>query len=117
MGVTNLRLIVRIKEEYVLIPFADVESLEVTRRPPFAAAWGLVIAMHSGLVVSYAAGPHYIKLLDTMRALMKAAGDGRRAGGPPLAELEHAAELRDRGVLTDDEFLREKARILDRAAG
>ena len=34
------------------------------------------------------------------------------AGGDPYAQLKELAELKDQGVLTEEEFAKEKARIL-----
>lgn len=44
----------------------------------------------------------------------QAAQGGRQAGGDPLALLERLAELRDKGVLSDEEFAAKKAEILSR---
>ena len=53
--------------------------------------------------------------LDELERLVRdAKEDGRRSGGGGLgAELEKLAELRASGVLTGEEFLRAKGRILD----
>jgi hypothetical protein len=44
----------------------------------------------------------------------QAAPQGGQAGGDPLALLERLAELRDKGVLSDEEFAAKKAEILSR---
>ena len=38
----------------------------------------------------------------------------RAAAADAIATIERLAELRDRGILTDDEFARKKADLLDR---
>ena len=50
------------------------------------------------------------ELIDTYRSRLR--GEGSAGGSVGLGDLEHLAQLRDRGILTEEEFTAKKKQIL-----
>ena len=109
-------------------PYDEIEKLEITSEPLFAA-YGILTLISGGKEVSIpfprSSGRKIrraLKELERERAKVFSSGEKNRKAGPasgqaplsdPYEELKKLKELLDLDIITEEEFQKKKAELLD----